>query len=33
MHRILSIALIASLGVGTLAKHIAEPERKPHPNG
>lgn len=26
------IALIASLGVGTLAKHIIEPERKPHPN-
>ena len=32
MRWIIPLAIVASLGVGTLAKHIAEPERTPHTN-
>ena len=32
MHLALPLALIAGLGVGTLAKHIAVPEHTPHLN-
>ena len=32
MHPALVLALAAGLGVGTLARHIAEPARTPHGN-